>query len=224
MILDVPLASIVLLGASGLVAALAAGPMGKLVKAGIGEDDVLLQDHAVAVTSKGRWTVGLIVGAIAALYLALAPAAADAWTLSFFLMLMTAIALVDLETTFIPDVLSVPLLLGGIAFSPFSEGPSDGAAGALLAWGLMAASFLAVSLRRREFVYSGGDAILAAAGGSIVGLAGVPPFLLVCGVTTLILFAMPAMAERRMPWGPVMCISIAATAAGGLGFFFKPLA
>lgn len=213
-------ASALLMGAS-IVAALAAGSISRLVKIWVGGEDDVLAAHAIVVSPFSRWLSGIIVGALTIGFYIASGVTADAWTLVFFVMLLLAIGLVDLETTFIPDLLSVPLLLGAIAFSPFSEGPYDGAIGAFMGWGAMAATFLAVSARRREMTYSGGDALLAGAGGAVVGAAGVPPFLFLAGFLMLIVFLLPGARDRRIPWGPIICISIALTAATDLGAFFR---
>lgn len=215
-----PLANALILIGASIVAAHAAGSIARLVKNTIGADDDMLSAHAINLPPTWRWATGLAVGLLAATFIA-SGAQVDAFSLMFFVMLLLAIALVDLETTFVPDALSVPLLLGGVAFSPFNSGPYDGAIGAFAGWGVMAATFFVVSLRRREVTYSGGDALLAGAGGAIVGAAGVPPFLFLSGLLMLIVFARPGADDRRLPWGPVICASIALTAAADLGAYFK---
>lgn len=130
---------------------------------------------------------------------------------------LLALSWIDFETFRLPDVLTLPLLLSGLAEDILT---SDGAplesrvAGALAGWALLSlVSALYKALRGRAGL-GGGDAKLFAAGGAWLGIGALPVVLLgasVCGlIFALVLVARGRHLHARMmlPFGPCLALSL----------------
>lgn len=141
------------------------------------------------------------------------------------LELLLALAWCDLRWWRLPDGLTLPLLLAGLAEALWQSGGAvadpvvtDRAIGAVAGWGLLAAiGWIYRRLRGRDGL-GGGDAKLLAAGGAWLGWAALGPVLLVASVATLGAAAGAWAATRRgavwrastaLPFGPGLAAGIA---------------
>ncbi len=138
------------------------------------------------------------------------------WALaSVFASVLIALAAIDIETTYLPDALTLPLLIGGIAvntvdlFAPWPE--------ALLGAALGYAAFEAI--RRGYFVLRGreglgqGDSKLIAAIGSWVGASALPMVVFAASIATIIVIAARGRLSEtsaEIPFGPGLCAAGAA--------------
>lgn len=136
------------------------------------------------------------------------------WTIGASVVLcvgLTAVAAIDLRTYRIPDWLSLPMIVSGLAWAVFSGAPpASHVAGAAVGYASLAL-FGAVYFRR--FGRDGlglGDAKLFAAGGAWLGWQALPFVLLVASVGGLI-FALAARrgrVEPRIAFGPWLALGI----------------
>jgi leader peptidase (prepilin peptidase)/N-methyltransferase len=125
---------------------------------------------------------------------------------------LLALGWIDARCQRLPDFLTLPLLLGGLAEAGFNEPASliDRAVGAVAAY--LGFRLLAVLFRRfrgREGLGEG-DAKLLAAGGAWVGAIALPDVLLVAAGTAL-LFALRRLRAdpaERIPFGPFLAAGI----------------
>jgi leader peptidase (prepilin peptidase)/N-methyltransferase len=122
---------------------------------------------------------------------------------------------IDFRCMWLPDVLTLPLLLAGLAFT-LTVRPGDAAAhaaGAAAGYlGLRGISWSYRIVRGREGI-GGGDAKLLGAAGAWLGLPGLPYVLLLAAVAGLAMAACLALQGRRLradtalPFGP--CVALA---------------
>lgn len=127
---------------------------------------------------------------------------------------LLALAWTDVETMLLPDALTLPLLLAGLAeawwFSPWIL--TDRAIGAGLGWGTFAG--LAWLWRRWRGIdaLGGGDAKLLAAGGAWLGWQALPWVVLVAALmgiaAVLARDGMRPDPTRRIAFGPFLAASI----------------
>lgn len=126
------------------------------------------------------------------------------------------IAVVDAEHFWLPDLLTLPLLVTGLiaaAVLPNGDliGSLIGVASGFLGLWLLAALYRL--LRKRDGL-GGGDPILLAAGGAWVGWAGLPSVLLWASAAGLSLVAARLLGRRavsgqdRLPFGPFLAIGV----------------
>jgi len=140
------------------------------------------------------------------------------------LLLLLTLAVIDAETGFLPDALTLPLILLGFAFAtaPGGTGLLSAAAGAAIGGGgmwLLAALY--ERLRGAEGL-GGGDVKLVAAGGAWCGAAALPFILLAASLSGL-LFAGLAMLGGRsekslqaeIRFGPFLAAGIGAVYFAG---------
>jgi leader peptidase (prepilin peptidase) / N-methyltransferase len=131
---------------------------------------------------------------------------------------MLAIAVVDARQFRIPDALSFPMIVAGLAVTTCIGDTSqvkDHAAAALVAsGGLLAVSWIYFQARHREGLGLG-DVKLAAVAGAWDGLAGLGPVLLIASVSALVMVATlntlvkkPYTATSRIPFGTFLAPSI----------------
>ena len=167
--------------------------------------------------------LGLLLGLVIAWRFGLSFQALSAGTLFFFLL---CLGVIDLETGYLPDKLTLPLLVLGLVFSHLTGMPGvvDSLLGAVIGGGsFWLTSAIYERLRGREGL-GGGDVKLIAAGGAWCGWMALPPILLVASVAGLV-FALGAMAlgkkERSMTaelrFGPFLSLAI------GLVYLLGPL-
>lgn len=130
--------------------------------------------------------------------------------------ILIALSVVDLQQQRLPDVLTLPLLMIGLA-------TASAAGGEPLAWSALAAAagFAALWLIARVYAHQRGqagmglgDAKLLGAGGSHVGLEALPSVVLIAALTALIYVLAIAVARRRWSWtdriafGPFLALGI----------------
>lgn len=155
-----------------------------------------------------------------ALTAALAFDGSRAWSAAAFGWVLLALARIDLATGLLPDRLTAPLALAGLAVAWFAspQDPTAALAGAIFGMAAGFASLAAVAwLYRRLRGRDGmglGDAKLLGAAGAWIGAAALP--LTVCVAATGALVAV--LAARRFGWrlerdgavpfGPFLCLAV----------------
>jgi leader peptidase (prepilin peptidase)/N-methyltransferase len=122
---------------------------------------------------------------------------------------------IDFRCMWLPDVLTLPLLLAGLAVTLMVR-PADATAHAASAavgyLGLRSIAWTYRIIRKREGI-GGGDAKLLAAAGAWLGLAGLPYVVLLAAPLGLAMAAYLALRGRRLhahtalPFGP--CLALA---------------
>lgn len=131
---------------------------------------------------------------------------------------LLALAWIDAETMRLPDVLTLPLLLAGLAVCAVvvpGSLPLRAAAAALCYLGLTALGAVWRQLRGIDAIGQG-DAKLLAAGAAWVAPADIPWVMIVAGGLGLAGFAVVAwrptdgtpLSERRLAFGPALCLAI----------------
>ena len=122
---------------------------------------------------------------------------------------------IDFRCMWLPDVLTLPLLLAGLAFTLIvrpADAAAHGASAAVGYVGLRGISWCYRIVRGREGI-GGGDAKLLAAAGAWLGLSGLPYVLLLAALLGLALAGGLALQGHRLrgdtalPFGP--CIALA---------------
>ena len=100
---------------------------------------------------------------------------------------LLALAWIDLDCLILPDVLTLPLLLGGLAATWLTDPAAlgDAALGAALGWLVFAAVAAGYRLLRGREGLGGGDAKLLAAGGAWLGWQALPEVMLLAAVAAL---------------------------------------
>lgn len=126
------------------------------------------------------------------------------------------IAVIDLEHYWLPDRLTLPLLITGVIAAGLLDRLSIVDAGIGAATGFASLWLLGVAYRRwrgREGV-GGGDPILFAAGGAWVGASGLPTVLLVASLSGLSVLLVRSLRghrlghDDRMPFAPCLAAGI----------------
>lgn len=137
------------------------------------------------------------------------PTCALGWTL-------LALAWLDWDQFWLPDVLTLPLLLGGLAWMVFAEPwalteRSIGAIAGYVAFGVVGWAYQ--KLRHRAGL-GGGDAKLLAAGGAWLGWPALPDVVLLAALLGLTLAGMwrlqhrPLSGATRLPFGAPLAAAI----------------
>lgn len=146
----------------------------------------------------------------------LTPAAALA---TIFMLALIALAFIDLETGYLPDAITLPLVALGLVANFFGSFASlataaSGAAAGYVIFGLISLAYR--RLRSREGLGLG-DAKLLAAIGAWTGWMGLPFVVFFAALVTLATMGAMALIERRtaydqpVPFGPGLCAAGAAT-------------
>ena len=129
----------------------------------------------------------------------------------FFVSLLIVIAFIDLDTFLIPDVLSLPGIVAGFAFSFLTPRLSwtDSLLGILFGGGLLYAIAVAYAFLRKKEGMGGGDIKLLGMIGAFVGLQGVIFTVLAASVVGMAV-ALPIMWRKKgglgtaIPFGPFL--------------------
>lgn len=154
----------------------------------------------------------LALAGSAALYLSGWPvliACGLGWTL-------LALAIADWRHGMLPDVLTLPLLIAGIAVAAINGDDwflLDRAFGAVVGFGLLAVVGWTYRRLRGRIGLGFGDVKLIAAGGAWVGWQGLPSILLIGAGSALLGVGVMALMRgwswrRRFPFGPWVCLAI----------------
>jgi leader peptidase (prepilin peptidase)/N-methyltransferase len=129
---------------------------------------------------------------------------------------LLALAIIDLRSLWLPDILTLPLGFAGLVlawiFAPSSG--SDHAIGAVVGYVLLAAARRIYRRYRGREGLGEGDARLFGAAGAWVGWQGLGTVLLYAGFTALAVLLIGARAGRpigwttRLPFGAHLCLAI----------------
>jgi leader peptidase (prepilin peptidase)/N-methyltransferase len=129
---------------------------------------------------------------------------------------LLTLAWIDLRRWLLPDVLTLPLVLAGLA-AALALAPSEllgRALGALFGWLVFeAVAWSYRRLRGREGL-GGGDAKLLAAAGAWVGAAALPSVVLIAAGAALVAAALMQLAGARLhaqsalPFGPFLAVAL----------------
>ena len=128
-----------------------------------------------------------------------------------FCSLLLIIAAIDLDTGLIPDILSLPGIVLGLALSFFSPGLSwsDSLAGIVLGGGIFYLIATGYALVRHKDGLGGGDIKLLGMIGAFIGWQGVPFTILTSSISGMII-ALPLMWRSgkglgaSLPFGPFL--------------------
>lgn len=164
-------------------------------------------------------STAVLFGACAALHGASAATVVTCVAVSLLLVM----ALIDLDTTLLPDSLTIPLVVLGLLAAAAGWTPvrwSDAAAGALLGYGLLwgVGTFWQVVFRKPQAMAEGDMKMLAGIG-ALLGWQAVPGVLfLAAALGAVIGIALVALRRHRrevpIPFGPYLALG------GGVAVFF----
>ena len=155
---------------------------------------------------------GAMIGLVAALAHPL-PLALVTAGLGWWLLLVAAL---DLEEQWLPDLLTLPLILLGLAAAWAGFGPplAERLWGAGIGWASLEAIRWIYRLSRGRDGMGGGDPKLFAAAGAWVGIWNLPAILLTAGLLgiaaalTMILRGQKVEAGTRMPLGTLLALAL----------------
>lgn len=154
---------------------------------------------------------------IAGVALLAAPTLLTAGALLGLGLTLLALGTIDARTGFLPDALTVPLMMAGLTcgVAGVLVPLEDSALGVVGGWSFFALiAFFYGALRQREGL-GGGDTKLLAAGGAFTGLSALPFVVLIASVTALVaalLSAQRARGDMEIRFGPYLSIGIYAVA------------
>ncbi len=165
-----------------------------------------------------RFHVGIELAAVGVAAWAVWVAGDDtmrAWLGSGLGWTLLALAWIDLEWLILPDVLTLPLLLGGLAATWLAapEALGDAALGAALGWLVFASVAAGYRALRGRDGLGGGDAKLLAAAGAWLGWQALPQVMLLAAVAalgvagTLRLARGRAFAGMKLAFGPWLALA-----------------
>jgi leader peptidase (prepilin peptidase) / N-methyltransferase len=164
----------------------------------------------------GWFYPGIELAAVAvAVTSVLVDSGARAWLDCMLGWWLLALGWIDLQRWLLPDALTLPLVVAGLAAAAFDlDGLTDRAFGAAAGYlGLRAVAFLYRAMRGREGLGQG-DAKLLAAAGAWVGVRGLPQVVLLaalaglCAAACLRLAGVRLGAQSALPFGPFLAFAI----------------
>ncbi|SMC58547.1 prepilin peptidase [Polynucleobacter kasalickyi] len=132
------------------------------------------------------------------------------------LLIVTALAIIDLRTMRLPNYLTVPLMVLGLLVSSFTDfgfcSASESLFGLLLGYFLIWAVNCVYFLFTKKHGIGMGDAKLLAAYGAILGFSNVLPILFISSVIGLIggiiwLKLHKLNHQAAFPFGPFICVA-----------------
>lgn len=139
-----------------------------------------------------------------------------AWPTALLGWTLLALAVIDARTLILPDVLTWPLVAGGLAVAWLLDPPAvaDHAIGAVAGWGgFRLIGGLYAALRRRPGL-GAGDAKLMAAAGAWVGWQGLPAVILIgslcalAAVAAAVVLRRPITGSTAIPFGPFLALGL----------------
>ncbi|MDR3516063.1 MAG: A24 family peptidase [Azospirillaceae bacterium] len=165
----------------------------------IGIDKPLIELAATAVALWALWALP----------------AARVWPGCILGWTLLPLAVIDMRHLLLHDVLTLPLLLAGLAVEAWhwQTWPVDGAVGAILAGLLLGGVALTYQRIRRRPGLGWGDVKLLSAGGAWVGWLGLPTILLVAATTGLAWVLVRSLlcrttVQQPIPFGPALALGI----------------
>jgi leader peptidase (prepilin peptidase) / N-methyltransferase len=148
------------------------------------------------------------------------------WASCAFAWTLLALALIDFKHYILPDLLTLPLVVAGLAVAAVAAQSAailDNVAGAATGYALFALVAWAYRKGRGREGLGGGDAKLLAAIGAWVGASGLASVVLIASVMALAValaarsFRLKGALQDRVPFGPALA------AAGWLVWLYGPL-
>jgi leader peptidase (prepilin peptidase)/N-methyltransferase len=131
--------------------------------------------------------------------------------------MLLALAIIDFDTKYLPQDLTMPLLLIGLGLSPFPDlrfapGPIDSIAGALIGYGLLWTLYWTWRILFRKEGIGQGDFILLAALGAWFGWIALVPLLLIASIIGATIGIGLTLARGRdhrvpLPFGPFLALA-----------------
>ena len=162
-----------------------------------------------------RFHVGIELAALGVAAWAVASAGDDvmrAWLGCGLGWTLLALAWIDLEWFILPDALTLPLLLGGLAATWLVDPDAlgDAALGAALGWLVFASVAAGYRALRGRDGLGGGDAKLLAAAGAWLGWQALPEVMLLGAVAALVGGGALRLARdgARLAFGPWLALAI----------------
>lgn len=137
------------------------------------------------------------------------------WSAAVYASALLALARIDLQTTLLPDAITLPLLWGGLAASSLGWTPAslnDAVWGAMLGYGLFwALDWLYLKLRNQHGL-GGGDAKLLAALLAWLGWPALVSVLLLASLSALLVVLVQWLRGRlqpqaQIPFGPYLAVA-----------------
>lgn len=136
----------------------------------------------------------------------------DSALIAFFLWILIALAAIDLETQYLPDALTLPLLASGLVVNAFGRFASfsDAVIGAAVGYGALTAIAVGFRLLRGRDGLGGGDIKLIAGYGAWLGWQALPSVIFLASVGMLIailvlnLFGSRIDRNTEAPFGPAL--------------------
>jgi leader peptidase (prepilin peptidase)/N-methyltransferase len=125
---------------------------------------------------------------------------------------LIALAVIDFKTFILPNVITFPLIAGGLIFGFFMADWKDAALGALIGYfGFLGLELAYKKLRNRDGL-GRGDAKLLAAGGAWCGWFGLPFIILIASASGLVHALMVSVKSKdeptELPFGPHLALGI----------------
>ena len=165
-----------------------------------------------------HWRIELAAVAVAGWAVLAAPDAAPpgaVWADCALGWGLLALALIDLRHLRLPDALTLPLVLLGLAATAWldAEAAPEHALAALLGFGAFQGLSVAYRRLRHRDGLGGGDAKLLAASGAWVGLDGLPGVILGAALLAILVVLSRRIAGRRdeagtpIPFGPYLALA-----------------
>ncbi|EHV69464.1 prepilin peptidase [Escherichia coli] len=128
------------------------------------------------------------------------------WIMFLFLVLLF-LTLIDINETWLPFVVTIPLFWLGLLFSPFEDDSYSRILGSVSGFCVFYFSMFLVSVLHKEDLIAGGDIVFATAAGAWLGMDKVLLFIFISAVT-FILYSLPYRLKgiRFAPMGPSLSI------------------
>ena len=124
---------------------------------------------------------------------------------------LITLAVIDFRTFVLPNIITFPLIAGGVIFAYLLADWKAAAMGAIIGYvGFVALEIIYKQIRGRDGL-GRGDAKLLAAGGAWCGWYGLPFIILVgsaSGLLHALLIARKTDAQQELPFGPHLALGI----------------